>query len=333
MNSVLTIPPGTSGDISTLHVNGDDANAPRRFHPIGRNPRAATYRDGRRGRHHGSVSAPPLPSSTTPPVTRSGARTTQRRGRMSEAKRRTLADLGPTWLLNPADLLGSPANPLGSIERVGPRGLGERLDRVFGRSAPRMLDIGVGTGEATVAWAAAHPDHDVVAVELHLPGIARLLASGHGAGLTNVRVLEADVTRLLDLGPDGRPRPDPAGPTVEEPPFAHVRVLFPDPWPKKRHVRRRLVDTSSIRRITDLLTVGGTLHLATDWPPYAHQMREVIGAEARLEPQVDAVDDGEGADGRPLWRSERPPRPVTAYEQRGLDAGRPITDLVVRRSS
>jgi tRNA (guanine-N7-)-methyltransferase len=110
-------------------------------------------------------------------------------------------------------------------------------------------------------------------------------------------------------------------------------VLFPDPWPKKRHVRRRLVDTSSIRRITDLLTVGGTLHLATDWPPYAHQMREVIGAEARLEPQVDAVDDGEGADGRPLWRSERPPRPVTAYEQRGLDAGRPITDLVVRRSS
>lgn len=271
------------------------------------------------GGHHGSVPTRPLPDSPVPHGIRSGARTTQRRGRMSDSKRNTLATLGPTWMVEPALVLGSgePADSWG-------RDLAARLDEVFGRTAPRMLDIGVGTGEATLAWAAEHPDHDVMAVELHLPGIARLLASGHGAGITNVRVLEADVTRLLALvagGPD-----DPA-------PFTQVRVLFPDPWPKKRHVDRRLVDGHFIGRITDLLAVGGALHLATDWPPYADQMRAVIATEPRLEPQVDEAEDGEGADGGAVWRSERPPRPVTAYERRGLDAGRPITDLVARRSA
>ena len=256
---------------------------------------------------------------------------------MSDSKRNTLATLGPTWLVEPASVLGSVGSDSGSQSE----GLASRLDEVFGRAAPRMLDIGVGTGEATVAWAVAHPDHDVMAVELHLPGIARLLAAGHAAGLANVRVLEADVTRLLDLAPGG---PDDAAP------FTQVRVLFPDPWPKKRHVRRRLVDGNFIGQITDLLAVGGTLHLATDWPPYADQMRAVIATEPRLEPQVDEVDPVEVADvvdvvdetepepeggapaGAVRWRSQRPERPVTAYEQRGLDAGRPITDLMARRS-
>ena len=234
---------------------------------------------------------------------------------MSDGKRTTLSTLGPTWLLDPSTFLDA-----------------GRLEEVFGRCSPRMLDIGVGTGRATVAWAADHPDHDVIAVELHLPGIARLLSDGHAAGLTNVRVIEADVTALVD----------PAGEAGSgEVTFEHVRVLFPDPWPKKRHVDRRLVDVAFVRRVTDLLAVGGTLHLATDWPPYADQMRAVIAAEPRLKPRIDVIDDVAviddaapdalaGAERR--WRSHRPDRPITAYEQRGIAAARQITDLIARRS-
>ncbi|MBX3286261.1 MAG: tRNA (guanosine(46)-N7)-methyltransferase TrmB [Actinobacteria bacterium] len=243
---------------------------------------------------------------------RQGARTTQRRGRMTAARHAVLAELGPAWLLDPADAT-SPA----------------ALTRAFGRQAPLVLDIGAGNGEATRAWAEAHPDHDVLAVELHRPGLARLVRDLHDAGPPNVRAVEADALLVLEAMPPGS--------------LAGLRVLFPDPWPKRRHVGRRLVDPAFVRLATDRLAVGGWLHVATDWDDYAQQARASLATEARLEPVVDEVDEIDGAvadeDGHrpgwdgPPWRTQRPERPVTAYEQRGLDAGRSIADLVALRRS
>ncbi len=258
---------------------------------------------GRRGRSgdHGAMSAEEPSSSGV----RAGARTTTRRGRMSDAKREALTTLGPRWQIDPATV----ADPAA-------------LDAAFGRAAPRLLDIGVGTGTATRAWALAHPDHDVVAVELHRPGIARLLTDLDAGGPATVRVVEADVTALLS---DARPGC-----------FAAVRVLFPDPWPKRRHVDRRLVDPGFVHRVVDLLPAGGTVHLATDWADYAAQMRAALATDPRLAPRVepagsgpDGDGSGDGPDGDD-WCSARPPRPATTYEQRGLDAGRTIVDLVAR---
>ena len=240
---------------------------------------------------------------------RQGARTTQRRGRMTAARHATLAELGPAWMLSPADAADPGA-----------------LARAFGRRAPRLLDIGAGNGEAARAWAGDHLDHDVVAVDLHRPGLARLVRDLHDAGPATVRAVEADALALLEATPPGT--------------FAAIRVLFPDPWPKRRHVGRRLVDPAFVRLAADHLPVGGTLHLATDWDDYAQQMRASVATDARLRPQVDVVDPepepersapAPGATAGPRWRTDRPARPVTAYEQRGLDAGRPITDLVAVR--
>lgn len=217
---------------------------------------------------------------------RAGARTTQRRGRMSAGKSATLAELSPTWMLDDA----------GAITEAG-------LQAAFGRRAPRLLDIGAGTGEATRHWATAHPDRDVVAVELHRPGLVRLISDLDRQGPANVRTLEADALALLDA--------------IEPGTFGDVRVLFPDPWPKRRHVGRRMVDPAFVRRVADLLPPGGTLHVATDWPDYADQMRACLRTDARFSPAVEG----------------RPDRPVTAYERRGLDAGRTIVDLVVHRTT
>lgn len=219
---------------------------------------------------------------------------------MTDAKWAALAELGPTW----------------GIER-DENGIltGDALDRAFGRCAPRLLDIGVGTGEASQAWAAAHPDHDLLALEVHRPGLAQLLQRLDADGPGNLRVLEADATRVLDdlVGPlpdDGEPgRGVATG-------FTAVRVLFPDPWPKVRHVGRRLVDPRFVGQVATLLPPGGTLHVATDSEDYAAKVREVVGAERRF-----VLDSA----------APRPPRPVTTYEQRGIDAGRLVTDLVATR--
>ena len=267
------------------------------------------------------------PDAPHPPATgrgqaplRRGARTTQRRGRMTEARRAALDRLGPRY--------GLP---------IGARLDAASLDARFGRRAPRLLDIGVGNGTATLAWAEAHPDRDVVAVELHRPGIAFLLRAIEEAGLTNVAVLEADVTTLLPPHASG------AGGRAWEPGAVdEVRILFPDPWPKARHRRRRLVDEAFVAAVCDRLPLGGRLHLATDWLDYADQVRAALATEPRLAPRVDH-DDGPVPGDAPVrrvaaepprrWRSERPDRPVTAYERRGLDAGRPITDLLATRTA
>ena len=115
--------------------------------------------------------------------------------------------------------------------------------------------------------------------------------------------MEADALALIDRAPPGT--------------YHHVRALFPDPWPKRRHVGRRMVDPAFVRAVVDLIPVGGTVHLATDWEDYADQMRACLLTDRRLGPASEV----------------RPPRPVTAYEQRGLDAGRTIVDLLATRIS
>jgi tRNA (guanine-N7-)-methyltransferase len=205
-----------------------------------------------------------------------------RQGRLSGRHRTALAELGPR--------LGLPVEG-GPLD----------LAAVFGRSAPVVLEIGSGMGEATAVMAAADPERDYVAVEVHRPGIANLLALAAAAGLTNLRVVEGDALDLLR---------DRIGPGTLD----AVHVFFPDPWPKARHHKRRLITPSNVELIRSRLRVGGTLHCATDAEGYAESMAATLGA------YMSTVD---GA----------PKRPLSKFEQRARDAGRPIRDLVFARTA
>ena len=172
---------------------------------------------------------------------------------------------------------------------------------VTGRT-PLVLDVGFGSGEAVVALAEADPDATIIAVDMHTPGIGDLLASISERDLHNVRVVEADVRHVLAVIPAGR--------------LSGARTFFPDPWPKKRHHRRRLVTTAFARELAQRVAVGGFWHLATDWPDYAVAIEECVAASG--------VWNG-GVIARPEWR------PLTRYERRGLAAGREPIDLWFER--
>ena len=183
----------------------------------------------------------------------------------------------------------------------------------FGRSAPLLLEIGPGMGETTVALAAAAPDVDHLAVEVFEPGLAQLLMRITELGLRNVVPLRGDAVALLA----DRVPPDS---------LDGIRVFFPDPWPKRRHHKRRLIQPGFVALAARRLRPGGTLHLATDWPDYAGQMREVCDAEPMLA-NTAGPEGGGGWAPRPEWR------PVTKFEQRARAEGRPVRDLIYRRSS
>lgn len=186
-----------------------------------------------------------------------------------------------------------------------PRTSDGRLDTaaLFGRVAPVVVEIGSGMGDATAAMAAADPARDWLAVEAHLPGVAALLVLVERHGLTNVRVAHGDALRLL--------RTDVAPGSLDA-----VHAFFPDPWPKAKHHKRRLVQPEHVALLRDRVRVGGTLHVATDWADYAAQASAVLATDPDLSGGVVP---------RPAHR------PVTRFEQRGLDLGHPITDVVVRR--
>lgn len=174
------------------------------------------------------------------------------------------------------------------------------LPALFGRTAPLVLEVGSGMGEATAVLAAAEPERDVLACELHTPGVGGLLRRVEEAGLTNVRVAEGDALVVLaEMLPPAC--------------LDLVRVLFPDPWPKTKHRKRRLLDEDVVALVASRLRPGGVLHVATDWAPYADQVRAVLGSCPDLGP------------------AEPPWRPRTRFEQQGLDAGRPAHDLAARR--
>ncbi|HEY2203341.1 MAG TPA: tRNA (guanosine(46)-N7)-methyltransferase TrmB [Pseudonocardia sp.] len=182
------------------------------------------------------------------------------------------------------------------------------LDGWFGRAAPVIMEIGSGMGESTAALAAAAPGVNHLAVEVYQPGLGQLLMRIHERGLTNLRLLRGDAVRVLrELLPPA---------TLDG-----IRLYFPDPWPKRKHHKRRLVQPEFAALAADRLRPGGTLHLATDWAHYAEQMRRVCDAEPLL---ANTAPDG-GWTPRPGWR------PMTKFEQRAGEEGRQVRDLIYRR--
>ncbi|WP_078962837.1 tRNA (guanosine(46)-N7)-methyltransferase TrmB [Streptomyces sp. TP-A0875] len=182
------------------------------------------------------------------------------------------------------------------------------LPALFGNDHPVVLEIGFGMGEATARMAAADPGVDILAVDVHTPGQGNLLALAERDGLTNVRVANGDAIILLRemLAPDS---------------LAGLRVYFPDPWPKKRHHKRRLIQPEFLTLAASRMAPGAELHCATDWEPYAEHMLEVLTAHPDFE---NTRADG-GFAPRPAHR------PLTRFEGQGLEKGHVVNDLVFRR--
>ncbi|MEV1294006.1 tRNA (guanosine(46)-N7)-methyltransferase TrmB [Pseudonocardia sp. NPDC049635] len=194
-------------------------------------------------------------------------------------------------------------------EVVGGPGSSWDPHAAFGRNAPLVLEIGPGMGETTAALAAAEPAVDHLAVEVYEPGLAQLLMRIEQLDLTNQRLLRGDAVELLERAVAPRS-------------LSGIRIFFPDPWPKRRHHKRRLIQPGFARLAVSRLVPGGFLHLATDWPHYAEQMRRVVTAEPGLRPD-DAFPLGpDGWQARPEWR------PTTKFEERARIEGRPVRDLL-----
>lgn len=212
----------------------------------------------------------------------------RRAGRSSEAQKRAFDELGPRFKLEyqPATLDWPAA---------------------FGReNAPRILEIGFGMGETTAYIAKLRADDDFLGVEVHEPGVGAMLKRIGETPLTNVRIIQHDAVEVVEnMLPEGS--------------LDGVHVFFPDPWHKKRHHKRRLLQPPFVALLASRLKTGGYLHCATDWQEYAEQMLEVLGGEASLENTADAY-------------AQRPDyRPITKFENRGLRLGHGVWDLVFKK--
>jgi tRNA (guanine-N7-)-methyltransferase len=211
-----------------------------------------------------------------------------RDGRITSAQERALETLWPRYGIEPHGVVD--------------------LDAAFGRTAPRTAEIGFGNGENLLALAAAHPERDYLGIEVHRPGVGRVLRGLEERALTNVRLLCHDAVEVLERN-------------LSEDCLDEILVLFPDPWPKKRHHKRRLIQAPFVQRLAGCLKPGGRVHLATDWAPYAEQMLAVLGAEARLRNLAPLG----GFASRP---EERAP---TRFERRGERLGHQVWDLAFVR--
>lgn len=210
-----------------------------------------------------------------------------RAGRMGTGQIKALAELGPKFVL-----------PYKA----------EKLDlaATFGRTAPVVLEIGFGMGGATAEIAATLPDHDFIGCEVHEPGVGALLKLIDERQLPNIRIVQHDAVEVLrDM--------------VGEGVLAGVHIFFPDPWHKKRHNKRRLIQPAFVAQLVKHIAPGGYLHCATDWQPYAEQMLEVLSAEPAL------LNTAAGYADKPAYR------PLTKFEARGLRLGHGVWDLVFRK--
>jgi tRNA (guanine-N7-)-methyltransferase len=182
------------------------------------------------------------------------------------------------------------------------------LDALFGRAAPRTLEIGFGNGEHLAALARAHPERDYFGIEVHRPGVGHLFMLAAANGSTNLRASQHDAVEVL--------REQIAPAALDE-----VLVLFPDPWHKKRHNKRRLIQPAFVELVASRLRAGGVFRLATDWEEYALQMRDVLGASssfANLSPTGD-------------WMPRPEERAPTRFEKRGARLGHGVWDLAFQR--
>lgn len=184
------------------------------------------------------------------------------------------------------------------------------LTDLFDNTQPVWLEIGCGNGSALAESAARHPQRNFIGVEVHTPGVGQLLQRLATQDSTNVRVVQQDALEVLHH-------------RLTDQSLAGICVFFPDPWPKKRHHKRRLVQSNFARLAAQRLQPGGLLHLATDWEPYAEQMLAILSAEPQLQ---NTSTDG-GYVPRPAER------PLTRFEQRGQALGHPVRDLIFRRSA
>jgi tRNA (guanine-N7-)-methyltransferase len=210
-----------------------------------------------------------------------------RQGRLSNAQRRAHETLMPKY----------------GIPYSGKR---LELDPVFGRSAPKFLEIGFGMGETTALIAQAHPQNDYLAVEVHTPGVGSLLKQVEELELTNIRIIQHDVVEVLQhaLPPEC---------------LNGVHIFFPDPWPKARHHKRRLIQAEFVALLCSRLKPGGYIHVATDWEDYAEQILKVLSGEPHL------TNTAVGYAPRPEYR------PMTKFEQRGLRLGHGVWDVIFRK--
>ena len=203
-----------------------------------------------------------------------------------------------------------------AFEEVGPQFLltyrPDLLDyaALFGRSAPTVLEIGFGMGEATAHIAAWMPDTNFLCCEVHTPGVGALLKRIDEQKLGNIRILQHDAVEVID---EMLPLASLAG----------VHIFFPDPWHKKKHNKRRLIQGPLIAKLASRLQPGGYLHCATDWQPYAEQILEVLSAQAWLKNTADPLGDGYAA--KPAYR------PLTKFENRGIKLGHGVWDVVFKR--
>ena len=212
-----------------------------------------------------------------------------RAGRMGPGQERAMKELGPRYVL---PFVPQPLD----------------LDATFGRSAPRVLEIGFGMGDATAQVAAAMPGTDFIGIEVHAPGVGALLKRIGELGLINLRIVQHDAVPVLER-------------MIPPQSLAGVHLWFPDPWHKKKHHKRRLVQPAFVALVVSRLAPGGYLHCATDWQPYAEQMLGVLSAAPGL------ANTAAGYAPRPAWR------PLTKFEQRGLKLGHGVWDLVFSAST
>ena len=180
------------------------------------------------------------------------------------------------------------------------------LDQIFGRSSPKFLEIGFGMGETTVSIAQMHLQNDYLAIDVHTPGVGSLLKQIGETGLSNLRIIQHDAVEVLKcmLTPEC---------------LDGTHIFFPDPWPKARHHKRRLIQPQFITLLSERLKHGGYLHVATDWEEYAQQILQVLSTEPQL---INTVTDYAPC---PAYR------PLTKFEQRGLKLGHGVWDLVFQK--
>jgi tRNA (guanine-N7-)-methyltransferase len=236
-----------------------------------------------------------------------------RAGRITAAQAKAFEDLGPQYLLpyepNTIDLIATYAYPTRA------RGIND------GETRPVVLEIGFGMGEATAHIAAAMPGTDFLCCEVHEAGVGALLKRMGEQGLTNIRIIQHDAVEVIDnMLPECNPADGkPSG-------LDGVHIFFPDPWHKKRHNKRRLIQGPLIAKLATRLKPGGYIHCATDWQPYAEQMLEVLGAESLLKNTVDGdLSEGRGYAPKPHYR------PLTKFENRGIKLGHGVWDVVFIR--
>ncbi|MBP7352215.1 MAG: tRNA (guanosine(46)-N7)-methyltransferase TrmB [Comamonas sp.] len=211
----------------------------------------------------------------------------RRTGRVTTGQAKAFEDLGPRYLLNYQNA------PLDA-------------QAAFGRTAPLILEIGFGMGEATAHIARVRPDDNFLCCEVHEPGVGALLKRIGEHDITNIRILRHDAVEVLEqMLPEGC--------------LDGIHIFFPDPWHKKKHNKRRLIQSAFVAKLTARLKVGGYIHCATDWQPYAEQMLEVLDAEPLLR------NTAEGYAPQPDYR------PLTKFENRGLRLGHGVWDVVFRR--